>query len=255
MQQLFQFQNLHLLVSYTKLPHMLKAIAIDDEPLALEVIKSLSDKVPFLQMEAYFTDAFKALDFLNKNKVDLFFLDIKMPDITGIEWVKTLTDPPMVIFTTAYSEHAIDGFELNALDYLLKPFSLARFLKAANKAQEMHQLKSNQSNTSSSQPTTSHIFIKSGLEQIKVQLEDIAYVQSAGNYVQFMVNGKKITSRLTMAEVEEILPTAAFTRVHRSFIVRDASVTKMDKYSVYIQNETIPIGTAFIPNLEKKFLS
>lgn len=231
---------------------MLKAIAIDDEPLALEVIRSLSEKVPFLQMEGYFTDAFKALDFLKHHEVDVIFLDIKMPDITGIEWVKALANPPMVIFTTAYSEHAVEGFELNALDYLLKPFSLARFLKAANKAYDLLKLKNPNLIPSSSHPE--FIFIKSGNEQIKVNLQDIQYVQSAGNYVHFIVYDKKIITRLTMSEVEDLLPSQIFTRVHRSYIVHDVFVNKMDKNNIYLQHTEIPIGTAYLPNLEKKFL-
>src|SRR5438128_1188892 len=115
---------------------MLKAIVIDDEPLALEVMKGLSEKVIFIELAGCFTNSFEAMAFLQKSKVDLLFLDIKMPDLTGIELLKSIADPPMVIFTTAYSEYAVEGFELDAIDYLLKPFSLIRFLKACNKAYE-----------------------------------------------------------------------------------------------------------------------
>lgn len=113
---------------------MLKAIAIDDEPIALEVVKSLSSKIAFIKLLNCFTNAFKAIDFLQQEKVDLIFLDIKMPDISGIDFLKSLSNPPIIIFTTAYSEHAVQSFELDAIDYLLKPFSLSRFLKACNKA-------------------------------------------------------------------------------------------------------------------------
>ena len=122
---------------------MLKAIAIDDEPMALEVIKGLTDKVTFVELAGYFTNAFEAMAFLQNNKVDLLLLDIKMPDISGIELIKSLPDPPMVIFTTAHSEHAVEGFEVDAIDYLLKPFSLTRFLKACNKAYEYYAHKTN----------------------------------------------------------------------------------------------------------------
>src|SRR5580698_7014712 len=120
---------------------MLKAIAIDDEPIALEVIKNLSAKVAYIQLDACFTDAFEAMHYLQKNKTDLIFLDIKMPDISGIDFLQSIPAPPMVIFTTAYSEHAVKSFELDAIDYLLKPFSLSRFLKACNKAREQFELK------------------------------------------------------------------------------------------------------------------
>src|SRR4028119_225599 len=119
----------------------MKAIAIDDEPIALDIIKSHASKVPFLDLEATFTDAFKALEYLQKESVDLLFLDIKMPDISGIDFFNSLSKKPLVIFTTAYSEHAVASFELDAVDYLLKPFSLARFIKGCNKAYELHNFR------------------------------------------------------------------------------------------------------------------
>src|SRR6478736_6662809 len=125
---------------------MLTAIAIDDEPIALDVVKELSKKIPFLSMKGFFTNAFEAADFLHKEKIDLIFLDIKMPDISGIDFMRSISNPPMVIFTTAYSEHAVQSFELDAIDYLLKPFSLTRFLKACNKAREQYEFKKNNSN-------------------------------------------------------------------------------------------------------------
>src|SRR5580693_4076192 len=128
---------------------MLRAIAIDDEPIALDVIKSLSAKISFIEIKKYFTDAFEALDFLQKEKIDLIFLDIKMPDISGIDFLKSIRNPPMVIFTTAYGEHAVQSFELDAIDYLLKPFSQPRFLKACNKACDQYQLRNGTGNFSS----------------------------------------------------------------------------------------------------------
>ena len=140
---------------------MLKAIAIDDEPIALEVVKSLSSKIAFIELLDCFTNAFKAIDFLQKEKVDLIFLDMKMPDISGIDFLKSLSHPPMVIFTTAYSEHAVQSFELDAIDYLLKPFSLSRFLKACNKANEQLLFRNK---IATVLPEPSAIFIKSGYE-------------------------------------------------------------------------------------------
>src|SRR5882724_2273869 len=151
---------------------MLRAIAIDDEPIALEVIRNLSAKIPFVGLDAFFTNAFEAMDYLQKEKVDLLFLDIKMPDISGIDFLQSLPAPPMVIFTTAYSEHAVQSFELDAIDYLLKPFSQSRFLKACNKAHEQFELRQHNNNTAS--PAT--VFIKSGYEQLRVELNDILYV-------------------------------------------------------------------------------
>jgi DNA-binding LytR/AlgR family response regulator len=227
---------------------MLKAIAIDDEPVALEVIKSLSSKISFIELIAFFTDAFKAIDFLQKEKVDLIFLDIKMPDISGIDFLKSIRNPPMVIFTTAYSEHAVQSFELDATDYLLKPFSQSRFLKACNKAFEQYQFKnSNHINP----PAVSSVFIKSGYEQIRVEPDDILYVESSGNYVQFVLKDQKIISRLTMSEAEALLPGSAFIRIHRSYIVAKKKISKIDKNSIWIMQTELPAGGAYINEIEK----
>src|ERR1700735_1927682 len=161
---------------------MLKAIAIDDEPIALEVIKSLAGHVVFIELEACFTNSFKAMEHLQQHKTDLVFLDIKSPNISGIDFIKSIPNPPMVIFTTAYSEHAVQSFELDAIDYLLKPFSLPRFLKACNKAHEQYEL-SRQGKGSSA--VAQSIFIKSGYEQVRVNIDDVLYAESVGNYVQF----------------------------------------------------------------------
>ena len=226
---------------------MLNAIAIDDEPVALEVVKSLSAKIPFVQLAACFTNAFEAMDYLQKEKVDLLFLDIKMPDISGIDFLQSVPHPPMVIFTTAYSEHAVQSFELDAIDYLLKPFSQARFLKACTKAYQQHELK----NKSSATPAPASVFIKSGYEQIRVELDDILYAESSGNYMQFVLAGQKILSRLTMAETEALLPASAFTRIHRSYIVSKKHITKIEKVSVWINQTELPVGAAYTTDIEK----
>jgi DNA-binding LytR/AlgR family response regulator len=226
---------------------MLAAIAIDDEPIALDVIKNLSSKISFIQWKGFFTDAFKALDILQKEKIDLLFLDIKMPDISGIDFLKSIADPPMVIFTTAYSEHAVQSFELDAIDYLLKPFSLSRFLKACNKANEQYQLKNNSSNYAS--PIS--VFIKSGYGQIRVELDDILYAESNGNYMQFILADKKITSRLTMSEAEALLPAALFIRIHRSYLVSKKHISKIEKNSVWIRQTELPVGTSYVNEVAK----
>ena len=224
---------------------MLKAIAIDDEPIALEVIKNLAAKISFIELTAYFTDAFKAIDFLQKEKIDLIFLDIKMPDISGIDFLKSISNPPMVIFTTAYSEHAVQSFELNAIDYLLKPFSQPRFLKACNKAYDQYRLKNHDT------PAPASIFIKSGYDQVRILLDEILYVESNGNYMQFVLTSQKIVSRLTMSEVEALLPPAAFLRVHRSYIVAKKQIIKTDRNNVWINQVAIPVGLAYASSLEK----
>lgn len=227
---------------------MLKAIAIDDEPIALQVVKSLSAKVPFIELKECFTNAFEALAYLQKEHIDLIFLDIKMPDITGIDWLKSVPQPPMVIFTTAYSEHAVESFELDAVDYLLKPFSLARFLKAANKANELHRLKSSAIINDAKDES---IFIKSGYEQIRIVLSELVYVQSAGNYLHFICGNQKILARLTMNEAEELLPASKFTRIHRSYIISNKRVTRIDKNAAWIENTSIPIGAGYSGAVER----
>src|SRR6187402_2000797 len=154
----------------------MKAIAVDDEPIALDIVRSHASKVPFLELKAEFTDAFKAMEYLQKENIDLLFLDIKMPDISGIDFFNSLSKKPLLIFTTAYSEHAVTSFEMDAVDYLLKPFSLARFMKACNKAYELY-------NARNVAETSDHIYIKTGYEQVKILYDDILFLEASGNYV------------------------------------------------------------------------
>lgn len=226
---------------------MLRAIAIDDEPIALEVIKSLAAQVVFITIEECFTNPFKAMEYLQKNRIDLVFLDIKMPDISGTDFLRSIPTPPMVIFTTAYSEHAVQSFELDAIDYLLKPFSLPRFLKACNKAHELYELRKNDHPASGMPP----IFIKSGYEQVRVDLDNILYAESVGNYVQFVLVDRNVVSRLTMAEAEALLPSRAFIRIHRSFIAATKHITKIEKKTAWIGKTELPVGSAYINELEK----
>ncbi|MFT4093078.1 MAG: LytTR family DNA-binding domain-containing protein [Niabella sp.] len=216
------------------------AIAIDDEPIALEVIKKHASKVPFVELTAVFTNAFDAIAYLQKNKTDLLFLDIKMPDISGIEFFKTLPNPPLVIFTTAYSEHAVEGFEVDAVDYLLKPFSLSRFLKTCTRANELLALKTG---------TARHadfIFLKDGYEQVKVFFDDVLYIEAAGNYLNFFLrNNRKILTRATIGDIELQLPGGLFTRVHRSYIVANNRVDKYNRQAVFIGFTEIPIGNTY----------
>jgi DNA-binding LytR/AlgR family response regulator len=220
----------------------MKAIAIDDEPIALSIIRSHSAKVPFLELKAEFTDAFQALDYLQKEPVDLLFLDIKMPDISGIEFFSSLAKKPMVIFTTAYSEHAVTSFELDAVDYLLKPFSLARFVKGCNKAFELYNYRN------AAEPTD-HLFIKTGYEQVKVMVDDILYAEATGNYVTFVLKDKNILSRSTFNEAISLLPVDKFVRVHRSYLVAINKIDKVERHQVTVQKSYIPVSELYSQNL------
>lgn len=225
------------------------AIAIDDEPIALDIVTAHAAKVPFVNLNATFTNAFEAITYLQQNKVDLIFLDIKMPDINGIDFLKALSKPPMVIFTTAYSEHAVQSFELDAVDYLLKPFSLSRFLKACNKAKELFDLRNQ-----NPENKVDYIFIKDGYEQIKVLYQDIIYIEASGNYTQFnLVDGKLLSSRITINELAEILPNKQFMRTHRAFIVATAKISRYDRSQIIIGNKSIPIGSTYLTNLKLPF--
>jgi two-component system, LytTR family, response regulator len=223
---------------------MLNAIAIDDEPFALEVIKSHAGKVPFLQMDGYFTNPFEAIDYLTKNNVQLLFLDIKMPDITGMELMQSLKQKPMVIFTTAYAEHAVQSYELDAVDYLLKPFAFPRFLKACHKAHD--QLKHQQELV-----VPDHIFIRSGYEQIRLMFDEILYLESAGNYMRIVLSDDRaILSRLTMTDAMALLPPEQFVRVHRSYIVNRHKIHRAERHQLHIGTQIIPVSGAFSDNLQ-----
>lgn len=224
----------------------MKAVAIDDEPIALDIIKSHAAKVPFLDLKAVFTDAFKALEYLQKESVDLIFLDIKMPDISGIDFFNSLSKKPLLIFTTAYSEHAVTSFEMDAVDYLLKPFSLARFIKGCNKAFELYNFRN-------ASEAADHLFVKTGYEQVKVFYEDILYVEATGNYVTFVLKDKNILSRSTFVEAVNLLPADKFVRVHRSYLVAVNKIDKVERHQVTVNNTTVPVSEAYSQQLAAVF--
>lgn len=228
----------------------IRAIAVDDEPIALEIIEALATKVAFLNMQSAFVNAFDAIKYLKNNPVDLIFLDIKMPDISGFELLKVLDNKPLVIFTTAYTEHAVKSYELDAVDYLLKPFSSERFIKACNKAAEILDFRSK---NLTQKPD--FLFLKSGFEQIKVFFNEILYIESSGNYMDFMLQNGKIVSRLTMKEVLLLLPETDFIRVHRSFIVSKKHVNKIERHQLHVGKNIIPIGSMFSDEVTTRFSS
>ena len=222
---------------------MLSTIAIDDEPMALEVVKAHAAKVPFLELKYCFTDGIKALEYLKENPTDLLFLDIKMPDISGMELATLIPKETMVIFTTAYSEHAVKSFELDAIDYLLKPFHLSRFLKSCQKAQELYELKHGVNSGS--------IFVKTGYEQVKVEFENLLFCEANGNYVTFHLPNEKILSRMTLSEVENLLPKGFF-KTHRSFIVNTSKVERLERHQVSILGKTVPVSMSYYEGLLEK---
>jgi two-component system LytT family response regulator len=225
---------------------MMQAIAVDDEPMALGVIRKFALRVPFMELPGSFTNAFDALIYLKHRKTDLIFLDIKMPDISGIDLLKGLADPPLVIFTTAHSEYAVQSFELNAVDYLLKPFSQERFEQACTKALDMYQWRQQER---ASKPIS--FFVKSGYESIQIFFDQILFAESVGNYVQFFLKGRRITSRLTMTETEKLLMRPDFIRVHRRFIVAKREIARIDKKALFIGNIELPVGETYWKEVKK----
>lgn len=236
----------------------IKCIAIDDEPLALKQIGTYIEKTPFLESVAFCQSAFEAMEYLSGNEVDLMFVDINMPDLNGMDFVKSLTQKPQVIFTTAYSEYAMEGFQVDALDYILKPISYAVFLKAANKAKTWFELNSKYAETL--QTTADCIFVKSEYKLIRLLLSEIKYIESSNEYIQIhLINDKPITSLIRLKVMEEQLPKDKFMRVHRSFIVNLDRVKVIERNRIiFDHNIYIPIGEqykdAFQSFVDKTFL-
>ncbi len=215
---------------------MLKCIAIDDEPMALEVIKAHAKKVTFINLTTTFVNASEALEFLKNNVIDLVFLDINMPDITGLEFSQLLTSQQF-IFTTAYSQYAIDAFNLKATDYLMKPIDFNRFLVACQKVYE---------NITKEAPKMSHLFVKDGYDLVKVSLEDLLFVESDGNYLTFKEKSKKTLTRMTMTEAIELLPKVNYFRTHKSYIVNLYKVEKIERHQLTLtDNSIVPLAANF----------
>ena len=217
---------------------MIRCLAIDDEILALDLLEDNIRKVPFLELAGRCKSAFEAIEILQREKIDLLFLDIQMPDISGIQFLKSLTVKPMVIFTTAFEKYALQGFELDVIDYLLKPFSFERFLKAANKAQEYHSLLEKPDQ----QASFGYLFVKTDHRLVQVQISEILYIESMKDYVKIFLGEKPVVTLLSMKTIEEKLPAADFLRVHRSFIVNVRKIHSIEKSHIRIMNHEIPIG-------------
>lgn len=198
---------------------MIKAIIVDDEPLALEVLETYISQVPDVTLVKKCNNAFEANEALKQHDIDLMFLDIQMPQLSGVEFVKTLSNPPYVIFTTAYPDYAVEGFELNAVDYLLKPISLERFMKAVNKVSAKLQAKSTDKETEKPDASDDFFFVKADKKLVKVNFDDILYIEGLKDYVIIRLETGRVITLQTMKSLEDRLPTHKFKRIHRSFIV------------------------------------
>jgi len=220
----------------------INCIAIDDEPLALDVIGHHADKTPFLQLKAKISNAFEAIDFLHKEKVDLIFLDIQMPELTGFELLRTLNNKPLVVFTTAYPNFALESYELDAVDYLVKPIPFERFLKAVNKVKQRISSPAETIELASHSNAPDFIFVKTEYKTVKIFLDDILYIESEKDYVAFQLKQEKILSLLSIKSVEEFLPKDNFVRVHRSFIVAFNKIEAIERNNISIGKKLIPVG-------------
>ena len=223
----------------------ISCIAIDDEPLAVKKISAYIQKTPFLELVAECRSAFEAMEIISNRKIQLIFIDINMPDLSGLEFVKSLTDKPYIVFTTAYSEYAVEGFQVDAADYLLKPITYSSFLKAANKVKNLIELNAN-SQKESIRTTSSHLFVKSDYKLIRIELDDIKYIESQHEYIKIhLINSAPVMTQLSMKAIEEQLPSDRFMRVHRSFIVNLKRITVIDR------NRIVFDGKAYIPVSEQ----
>ncbi len=229
---------------------MIRCLIIDDKPLAIDVLKHHLAKVPFLELVHSTTDALEALNKVMEGGIDLIFLDIQMPELSGLQLMKIVGTKCQVILTTAYSEYALEGFEHNVIDYLLKPVSFERFYKAAKKAQFVFKaLTEDHKRTTSALPNgekeTDHIFVKTDYKLVRVNTADIVYVEGMQNYVVISTHTEKITSLQTMKKTEEQLPSPQFLRVHKSFIVALNKINSIERNRIYIADQVIALGDVY----------
>ncbi|MDT7831790.1 LytTR family DNA-binding domain-containing protein [Flavobacteriaceae bacterium S356] len=218
---------------------MIRYIIVDDEPIAHEIITDYASNFPQLEFAQSCYNAFQAMDYLNEYAVDLIFLDINMPKISGFEFLRSLRNPPKIIVTTAYKEHAIEGYELNVIDYLLKPFSLQRFLQAVYKVADTKTENTKEALLSEK------VVLKDGKKLHQIALADILYIEAYGNYTKVMTPQKTILTLETLSSYLKKLPDTAFIQVHRSFIVQIAKLETVSNNTISIHNKQIPIGQTF----------
>ncbi len=216
---------------------MINAIAVDDEPLALQVISAHAAKIPFLNLPETFTDPFRALDYVSDHAVDLVFLDIDMPDLSGLTFIKTIRKNGVrVIFTTAHAQYAVESYELEAVDFLLKPFGFSRFLEATTKVRERLR---------SQQPAPAYFFVNTGRQRHQVRYDQIRYLEASGNYVLYHLTDRQLMVRTTIKDALAQLPTSGLIRIQRSFAVSLAWVDKVQDNHVYLGDARLAIGPTY----------
>ncbi|PQJ20816.1 LytTR family DNA-binding domain-containing protein [Tenacibaculum sp. SG-28] len=227
---------------------MITYLIIDDEYIAHDIIQGYCNLLPNLKLMKNCYDAFEAMEYLQNNRVDLLFLDLNMPKLKGFDFLRTLPIPPKVIVTTAYKEHALEGYELNISDYLLKPFSFERFLKAINKTFSTHNEQSPSYKTSN---VSKRVFFKSNKKYVQIELSKILFIEAAGNYIKLIAADTTITLREKLSTVLEELPKEDFLQVHKSFVVATAHIHSIEGNRIHVLDYTIPIGKLYKSNITR----
>ncbi len=233
---------------------MLRCIAIDDEPLALELLEDNISKVSFLELVASCSNPIEAINVLKEKKVDLIFLDIQMPGLTGLQFIQSLIVKPMFILITAYEKYALEGYHLDVVDYLVKPVPLDRFIKACNKAWELYQLKNKKTDTSIPSSSLEYIFVNVEYSLLKVVLKDILWIEGLKDYIKIYLKSapnKPIITRMSMKAMEDELPALQFARVHKSFIISKEHITALRKNSIFIGSMEVPVGENYKEVIER----
>ena len=223
---------------------MLRCIAIDDEPLALELLADNISKVPFLELVAECANPLEALKIMQEQKIDLVFLDIQMPGLTGLQFIQSLAEKPMFILITAYEKYALDGYTLDVLDYLVKPVSLDRFIKACNKAKDLHELKVKGTTGNTTGVKNNYFFVNVDYKLLKIIFDDITWIEGLKDYIKIHLKSttRPVITRMSMKSVEEQLPETDFLRVHKSYIVSVKHITAVMKNSIFIDELELPVS-------------
>jgi len=220
---------------------------VDDEPLALELLEDNISKVPFLQLIAACDNVTDAMKVMEKEPVDLIFLDIQMPGLTGLQFIESMTEKPMIILITAYKQYALESYNLDVTDYLVKPVSLDRFIKACNKAKQLFELKANRNNTNAPSVNPGYFFVNADYSLVKITMSDIIYIEGLKDYIKIHLKSAQnpLVTRMPMKTIEEQLPASAFIRIHKSYIVSVSYITAIRKSSVFIDSLELPLSDTY----------
>ena len=229
---------------------MLRCIAVDDEPLALELLEDNISKLPYLKLVEKCSNAMEAIRVLQVNQIDLIFLDIQMPGLTGLQFIQSLPERPMIILVTAYEKFALEGFNLAVVDYLVKPVSLERFIKACNKAWDLHQLRTRSTATGKA---PDYIFVNVDYSMLKISLDDLMWVEGLKDYIKIRLHSsaRPVITRMTMKSIEELLPPERFIRIHKSYIVSISFITAVRRSTVMMGSEELPVSPTYQDSLMK----